>query len=191
MTHHGASWLVREERQREENTELLMKQLKLEAGDVACDVGAGNGYHSLRMARLVGPKGRVVAVDIQPEMLALLQQRAEREKVENVKTVLGEPGDPKLEPASCDLVLLVDVYHEFAQPAEMLGHLKRALKPGGSIALVEFRANDPNVPIKPLHTMTKAQMKKELAASGFEPVRSFDELPWQHLIFFAPAAGQR
>lgn len=187
MSHHGAGWLVREEREEEENTDLLLEQLRLEPGDVACDVGAGNGYHALRMAKHVEPDGRVIAVDIQPEMLALLKRRAQAAGVANVETRLGEPGDPKLKPETCDLVLLVDVYHELADPGGMLEHLKRALKPDGTIALVEFRANDPSVPIKPLHTMTKAQMKKELAASGLEPVRSFDGLPWQHLIFFGPA----
>jgi ubiquinone/menaquinone biosynthesis C-methylase UbiE len=187
MTHHGADWLVRDERQEEENTDLLLAQLRLEPGDVACDVGAGNGYHTLRMAKRVAPGGRAIAVDIQPEMLAMLKARAKKQGVKNVSTVLGEPGDPKLKPETCDLILLVDVYHELADPGGMLAHLKRTLKPGGTIALVEFRANDPSVPIKPLHTMTKAQMKKELAAAGLEPMRSFDGLPWQHLIFFGPA----
>jgi len=191
MTHHGADWLIRDERNAEENTDLLLEQLALEPGDVACDIGAGNGYHALRMARAVRPGGHVVAVDIQPEMLALLEARAEAAGIDGVKTRLGEPGDPKLAEGACDLVLLVDVYHEFSNPKAMLDALARALKPHGTIALVEFRAEDPSVPIKPLHKMTKARMTKELGSVGLEPVRSFDELPWQHLVFFAPTRGAK
>lgn len=186
MSHHGASWLTRDRRNAEENTDLLLKELRLEAGQVACDLGAGNGYHSLRMAPRVEPDGEVVAVDIQPEMLAMLEERARKANIGNVRTVLGSESDPRLPPGTCDLILLVDVYHELSQPAAMLEHMKAALKPKGRIALVEFRSGDPDVPIKPLHTMTKAQMKKEFASVDLTPVREFDGLPWQHLVFFGP-----
>ena len=186
MSDEGAGWLVRPEREAEENAARMLTELRLEPGDVACDVGAGNGYHTLEMARMVAPKGRAIAVDIQPEMLRLLDQRAEAAHVTNVQTLLGTSADPKLPAGTCDLILLSDVYHELADPAAMLGHLERALSPRGVLALLEFRAEDPGVPIKPEHKMSRKQMLLELGASGFEEVRSFDELPWQHLMFFAP-----
>ena len=192
MSYHGAGWLVRSERNAEENTDLLLKELRLANGDVACDLGSGNGYHSLRMARKVAPRGKVVAIDIQPEMLRMLEQRAGKQGIKNVETVLSAADDPKLGTGRCDLILVVDVYHELSDPAAMLRHMKRALTPKGRIALVEFRAEDPEVPIKPLHKMSKIQMVQEFGSAGLVPVRTFDGLPWQHLIFFAPkAAGSR
>lgn len=164
----------------------MLKELPLHAGDVACDFGAGNGFHTLEMAKRVAPKGRAIAIDIQPEMLKLLGERAKAAKVTNVQTLLGTANDPKLPAATCDLILLSDVYHELDDPAVMLGHLRRALTPRGVIALLEFRAEDPEVPIKPEHKMSKKQILLELGANGFELSRSFDELPWQHLMFFAP-----
>jgi ubiquinone/menaquinone biosynthesis C-methylase UbiE len=143
------------------------------------------------MAPRVEPDGEVVAVDIQPEMLAMLEERARKANIGNVRTVLGSESDPRLPPGTCDLILLVDVYHELSDPAAMLEHMKAALKPEGRIALVEFRSGDPDVPIKPLHTMTKAQMKKEFASVDLAPVREFDGLPWQHLVFFAPKDKER
>ncbi|MEM1025160.1 MAG: methyltransferase domain-containing protein [Myxococcota bacterium] len=184
MSHHGASWLVRPERQAEEGTALLLEQLGLSPGQVACDLGAGIGYYTLRMAQKVGPSGRAVAVDIQPEMLEMLQSRAEKAGVKNVETILGTQDDPKLGRARCDLILLVDVYHELSDPPAMLAAMKAALRPGGHIALVEYRAEDPSVPIKPLHKMSKAQMLAEFGSAGLAPIRSFDGLPWQHLVFF-------
>ena len=186
MSHHGAGWLVRPERQAEEDTAQLLEELELQRGSVACDLGAGNGYHTLRMAKKVGPRGTVVAVDIQPEMLSMLRARAKEAGLENVEFILGTQTDPKLGESRCDLILLVDVYHELSDPAFMLQAMKRALRPQGRIALVEYRAEDPEVPIKPLHKMSKAQMKKEFGSAGMRPVRSFDGLPWQHLVFFAP-----
>jgi ubiquinone/menaquinone biosynthesis C-methylase UbiE len=138
------------------------------------------------MARTVAPKGRAIAVDIQPEMLKLLGERAKAEQVTNVQTVLGAGNDPRLPAGACDLILLSDVYHELDDPAAMLGHLKGALSARGVIALLEFRAEDPKVPIKPEHKLSRKQILLELGANGFELVRSFDELPWQHLMFFAP-----
>jgi len=184
MSHEGAEWLTRPEREAEEKTSRMLKELRLEPGDVACDLGAGNGYHTLAMAKAVAPKGRAIGVDIQPEMLELLQQRAKKQGVANVETILGGESDPKLPDATCDLILLADVYHELAEPAAMLQHLGDALTPTGEIVLLEFRGEDPEVPIKPLHKMTKKQMLRELEANGFELSRSFEELPWQHLMFF-------
>jgi SAM-dependent methyltransferase len=189
MSHEGAPWLTREEREAEENTSLLLKELELAPGDVACDLGAGNGYHTLRMARAVAPRGRVIAIDIQPEMLKLLRARASDAGIENIETVLGESADPKLPAATCDLLLMVDVYHELDEPAAMLRRLARALTKRGTIALVEFRAEDPEVPIKELHKMSKAQIMREYQANDFTLVRSFDGLPWQHLMFFAPRSA--
>jgi SAM-dependent methyltransferase len=185
MSHEAAPWLIRSEREKEELTSRMITELRLEPGDVACDVGAGNGYHTLMMAKLVAPGGRAVAVDIQPEMLEMLEDRAEEAGIENVETVLGEEADPQIPAGTCDVILMVDVYHELSDPEAMLGHLGRALDEGGEIALVEFREEDPAVPIKPLHKMSKAQIRKEYEANGFELVRQFDGLPWQHLMFFA------
>ena len=162
-------------------------QLGLSPGDVACDIGAGNGYHSLKMARAVGPSGKVLAVDIQPQMLDLLDARAREAGVTNVQRVLSAQTDPKLPDGACDLILLVDVYHELEDPAAMLGHLRRALSPKGRIALLEFRAEDPNVPIKELHKMSKAQILREYEANGLKLSAEFDGLPWQHLMFFTAA----
>ncbi len=186
MSHLGAPWLTRPEREAEEKTSLLMEALQLKPGDVACDLGAGNGYHSLRMARAVEPDGKVIAVDIQPQMLALLKKRAELEGISNIEVVLGKDTDPQLAHDQCDLLLMVDVYHELQEPAAMLKRLALSLRPRGLIAVVEFRGEDPKVPIKPLHKMTKAQILKEFRANGFKLERSFDQLPWQHLMFFAP-----
>lgn len=188
MSHLGAPWLTRPERDAEENTTLMHEQLGLSAGDVACDVGAGNGYHTLRMAKAVAPSGKAIAVDLQPEMLELLGTRATDAGLTNVQTVIAEPTDPKLAPGTCDLILLVDVYHELSDPAAVLGHLSRALTPRGRIALLEFRAEDPDVPIKELHKMSKAQILAEYRANDLALESSFDGLPWQHMMFFVPAA---
>jgi ubiquinone/menaquinone biosynthesis C-methylase UbiE len=136
------------------------------------------------LAKLVGDKGRVVGVDIQREMLLLLEARAKEAEIKNVETVLGLPHDPKLPDASVDLILLVDVYHEFSHPEQMLAAMRKALKPKGRIALVEFRAEDDKVPIKPEHKMSKKQILKEFPANGFKLVKEHDKLPWQHLMFF-------
>jgi len=181
----GAEWLLRKTREEQENVTLLLEALDVQPGWTIADVGVGNGYHALPMAREVGPEGRVLGVDIQPEMLRMLEQRARDAGIENVVAVLGGATDPNLEPGSCDLILMVDVYHEISQPAEMLASLRRSLRPGGRVALVEFRGEDPDVPIKPLHKMTKVQCRKEFEANGFVLTHSFDELPWQHLLFFA------
>jgi predicted methyltransferase len=187
MSFQAEQWLVRAEREKEERCGELLKALHLKSDQVVADIGCGNGFYTFRLADLVGPKGRVYAVDIQPEMLELLKSEAKRRKTgENVTPVLGTVVDPKLPPASVDLAFLVDVYHEFDHPVEMLAALKKSLKPGGRLVLVEFRLEDPEVPIKLLHRMSKAQMKKEMDANGFDVAEEFDGLPWQHVVFYAP-----
>jgi len=184
MHYLGAPWLVRESREREEDCKTLLAALKVKQGDTVCDLGCGNGFYSLKLAKLVGERGRVVAVDIQREMLEFLKDRAAAEKIGNIELVLGTTVDPKLPERAIDLVLLVDVYHEFDHPEEMLAAIHKSLKPTGRVALAEFRAEDPKVPIKPLHKMSKAQIMKEFPANGFQLVEEFDKLPWQHLMFF-------
>jgi SAM-dependent methyltransferase len=184
MHYSGAPWLVRESRQREEDCKRLLAALKVKPGDTVCDLGCGNGFYTLALARLVGPKGKVYAVDIQPEMLKLLNERAKKERVGNVTPILGSVIDPRLPERQIDLVVLVDVYHEFSYPEQMLAAIRKSLKPQGRIALAEFRAEDPNVPILPLHKMTKKQILKEFPANGLRLVEQFDGLPWQHLMFF-------
>lgn len=184
MSYHGIPWLNRPERVDEEKPSEMLEQLRLRDGMTVCDMGSGDGYYTFKMANLIAPKGRVIAVDIQPEMLQALSRRMKEIKVENIDTVLGELWDPKLEASSLDVVLMVDVYHEFSHPIQMLAAIRTALKPDGVIALVEFRAEDPTVPIKPEHKMTKAQAIKEYRANGFKLVREYDKLPQQHLMFF-------
>ena len=184
MHYTGAPWLVRESRQREEDCRMLLEALQIKPGQTICDLGCGNGFYTLELARQVGPEGTVYAVDIQPEMLRLLVTRARQAKLFNIRPVLGTVMDPRLPPGEVDLVFCVDVYHEFSHPELMLGRIRESLRKEGQIVLAEFRGEDPAVPIKPLHKMTKAQVKQELEPNGFELVREFDKLPWQHLMFF-------
>lgn len=156
MSFHGADWLTRDERIVEEDPDALHRELAMKPGQTACDIGAGNGYHSLRLATAVAPGGKVLAVDIQPEMLELLRARAQAAGVQNVEPVLATPEALGLADGVCDLELLVDVYHELAQPEPMIAQLRRALAPGGRLAIVEFRGEDPDVPIKPEHKLTRA-----------------------------------
>lgn len=183
----GAEWLMRQNREEEENAALMLKELRIQPGWTICDLGCGNGYHALTMAGMTGETGQVLAVDIQPQMLDMLTARAASRNVKNIKPILGAYHDPHLPAASCDLILLVDVYHEFSHPEHQLKAMHAALKPGGRVALVEFRAEDDKVPIKPEHKMSKAQIAKEWLPMGFEIDREFDGLPWQHLIFFRKA----
>jgi ubiquinone/menaquinone biosynthesis C-methylase UbiE len=185
MSYLGADWLIRESREREEACEKLLEVLKVEPGAVIGDMGCGNGYYSLKLAKLVGDKGRVLGVDIQPEMLSLLKKRTAAAGVKNVEPILGTLIDPKLPRGGVDLILLVDVYHEFSHPEHMLQAMRKSLKPEGQIVLVEFRAEDPDVPIRPLHKMTKKQIMKEIPPNGYKLVRQYDKLPWQHVMFFA------
>ena len=183
MGHGAASWLERPEREREERTDLLLKELALESGDVVADIGAGSGYFTFRLASRV-PNGTVLAVDIQPEMLDIIRDSARARGIQNVQTIQGEIDDPKLANGAVDLVLLVDAYHEFSHPFEMMTAIRKALKRGGRVALVEFRGEDPNIPIKPLHKMTEAQAVKEMKVVGLEWIETRQVLPQQHLIFF-------
>jgi ubiquinone/menaquinone biosynthesis C-methylase UbiE len=187
MGHQGAAWLDRPEREVEEAPSVLMRSLGLKPTDTVADVGAGTGYFALRLASLV-PQGRVLAVDIQPEMLQILEHKRREAHLRNVQPMLGKPDDPGLPPASVDLVLLVDVYHEFAFPREMMQGLVRALKPGGRVALVEYRAEDPDVPIRATHKMSQAQARSEMQAVGLVWAGTVDTLPWQHLMFFTLGA---
>lgn len=184
MHFSGAPWLTRDSRQREEDCALLMRQLGLARGQVVCDMGCGNGFYSLQIARRVGRRGRVLAVDIQPEMLTLLRERATAAGLANIEPILGSVVDPQLPPQSVDLILCVDVYHEFSHPVHMLAAMRQALRPDGRLALVEFRLEDPNVPIRLEHKMSQQQAITELLANGFEFVGRFDGLPWQHLLWF-------
>ncbi len=183
MGHLGASWLERPEREREERTDRLIANLPLDADDVIADIGAGTGYFSFPMAQRV-PEGRVLAVDIQPEMLSLVEIRREELGVNNIETVLGTESDPRLDPASVDLILLVDAYHEFSYPREMGLAMAKALKPGGRLVLIEYRGEDPNVPIKRLHKMTERQARREMQAVGLDWVGTRDFLPQQHFMVF-------
>ena len=184
MGHQAADWLDRPERYREERPDLLLYELEIKPGMSVADVGAGTGYHVERVSPLVGSTGRVYAVDIQPEMLALLDKRLKRIGVNNVVPVLGTIRDPKLAANSLDLIFMVDVYHEFDHPAQMLSKMVAALKPGGRLAFVEFRAEDDQVPIKALHKMSEAQIRKEAGAFGLTWVKTGASLPWQHVVIF-------
>lgn len=184
MHYLGAPWLMRETRQREEDCEKLLAALKVQPGQVVCDMGSGNGFYTLQLAQLVGPEGKVLAVDIQPEMLHMLSERAREAELHNIEPIVGTQVDPRLAPESVDLILMVDVYHEFSHPEQMLAAMRQALKPGGRIALAEFRLEDRSVPIKRLHKMSKKQILREYTANGFKLVEQYDQLPWQHLMFF-------
>lgn len=189
MGHFGVGWLERPEREREERTDLLVKALKLKPTDAVADIGAGSGYFTMRMAPMV-PEGVVYATDIQREMLDIVTERALEEQLHNIMPVLGEIDHCGLEPNSIDVALFVDAYHEFSHPREMMESLLDALKPGGRVILVEYRLEDPSVPIKERHKMSEAQAKLEMAAVGddvrgrFEFVENISALPQQHLMVF-------
>ncbi len=189
MGHQAADWLERSERDAEEHTEVLVEQLRLRPGDVVADIGAGTGYYSRRLAKRVGPGGKVFAEDIQPEMLVLLTNSMAELSISNVVPILGSITNPALPAASLDLVLLVDVYHEFDFPSEMMESICRSLKPAGRVVFVEFRAEDPKVPIKPLHKMSVAQVRKEMATHPLEWSQTIEVLPRQHIIVFRKRAG--
>jgi len=184
MHYTGAPWLVRESRQREEDCRMLLDALKIEPGQTVCDLGCGNGFYTVELARRVGRTGTVYAVDIQPEMLRMLAERAVAEDLPNIRPVMGTPIDPRLPAGKVDVVLCVDVYHEFSHPEAMLARIRESLAERGQLVLAEFRGEDPAVPIKPLHKMTKAQIRAELEPAGYEIAREFDRLPWQHLMFW-------
>ena len=189
MGHGAANWLERPERNVEENTELLVKSLPVKPGEVIADIGAGTGYFTRQLAPKVGPKGKVFAVDVQPEMIALLTNRMAALNISNVQAFLGTTTDPKLPPASVDWVLMVDVYHEFSHPHEMMQAICKSLKPSGKVVFVEFRGEDPEVPIKPLHKMTEAQVRKEMSVQTLEWRETISVLPRQHIIIFQKKSG--
>jgi FkbM family methyltransferase len=188
MGHLGAGWLERPARERQERTDLLISGLPLEEDDVVADIGAGTGYFSFPIAERV-PRGRVYAVDIQPEMLAYIEQRIEERGADNVVPVLGSITSPELPAGAIDLAFIVDAYHEFSHPAEMGAALVEALKPGGRLVLIEYRAEDPSVPIKTLHKMSEAQVRREMDALGLSWVETQDYLPQQHVLIFEKPAG--
>ena len=186
MSHRGASWLDRTERDREENTSRAVELLDVAPGMVVADFGAGSGYYTERLAKEVGPSGRVLAVDIQPEMLELLGARIARLGLTNVELVRSTEDDPRLPTGTVDLIVMVDVYHELGQPQIVLRRMKSALSPTGRIAILEYRKEDPAVPIRLEHKMTVAEATAEFGAEGYQLARRVDSLPWQHLLFFAP-----
>lgn len=184
MGHQAADWLERPEREKEEQPELLMGALHLKPGDAVADIGAGTGFYSRRLARAVGTNGVVYAEEIQPEMLDILTNKMAELGIHNVKPVLGTVTDTRLAPNSVDMIMMVDVYHEFDHPREMTESMVKALKPGGRLVFVEFRGEDPKIPIKPLHKMTVAQVRKEMAAFPLTWVGTEEVLPIQHIIVF-------
>ena len=184
MSYHGAPWLERPERMAEERPDLVLDALDLKPGMSVADLGAGSGFYAWRIGRRVGERGIVYAVDIQPEMVRLLEKRMAQKGASNVKALLGTATDPRLPAGALDLVVMVDVYHELEFPYEVLNSIVRSLKPGGRLAFVEYRGNDPGVPIKALHTMTEAQVRKEAAGQPLEWVKTVSDLPWQQVIVF-------
>lgn len=190
MGFEGAPWLERENRASEERPDLLVEELHLQPGMMVADIGAGSGYLSRRMAPLVGP-GRVFAVDVQPQMVALLTELSQKPEYQNLVPVQGSADDVKLPPASVDLAVMVDVYHELAYPYEVMRSLVRALKPGGRVVLVEYRGEDPAVPIKPLHKMTEAEIRREMSVLPLIWERSSERLPMQHIVVFRAESGTK
>ena len=184
MHWQGAPWLMRKLREEEEKTSEMINELKLKPGISVADIGSGNGYHTLMMAKIIGEKGQAYAVDIQPEMLIMLEERAKKAGMENIKLIENRFWDADLPEKSVDFVLMADVYHEFSHPQQMLSSIKKSLKQDGVVCLLEFKSEDPKVPIKPEHKMSKAQVIKEMSSNGFVLSRSYDKLPWQHLLFF-------
>lgn len=188
MSWQGTDWLFRETRIEEEQPEAMLDELKIKKGATVADVGAGAGYHSIRLARRVGPDGTVLATDLQPEMLQFLRQNAQLAGVKNIRPILATQQDTKLPEGKVDLILLVDVYHESSDPERFLQGMKKALRPGGRLVLVEFRGEDPAVPIKPEHKMTLKQVRREVEPQGLTFKDSLEFLPWQHVIIFEKPA---
>ncbi|MFN7913826.1 MAG: methyltransferase domain-containing protein [Vicinamibacterales bacterium] len=184
MSYLGADWLDRSERVQEEEPDVALDAIKLTPGSTVADVGAGSGYMTVKMAKRVGPTGEVLANDIQPQMLSMLRQRLDREKIANVELVLGTYDDPRLPANTLDLILMVDVYHEFSQPQAMLKKMRDSLKPGGRLVLLEYRKEDPTIPIRPDHKMSVAEAKMELEAEGFTLASVDERLPRQHILVF-------
>jgi ubiquinone/menaquinone biosynthesis C-methylase UbiE len=189
MGYQGAPWLERSEREEEEAPDVALNVLKIPKGASVADIGAGSGYVTVRLAARVGPTGHVFANDVQPQMLNMLARRLSDQKITNVTLVEGTFDDPKLPPASVDLALMVDVYHELSQPQAILRHLRESLKPGGRLVLLEYRKEDPTVPIKPEHKMSVAEAKMEVEAEGFTLSKVDEALPRQHILIFTAKPG--
>jgi ubiquinone/menaquinone biosynthesis C-methylase UbiE len=184
MGHEAADWLDRPEREQEEQPSRLVQSLPLKKGDAVADVGAGSGYLTFRLAERVGPTGAVFAQDIQPEMLGIIRARTRERGLKNIRTVLGAESDTRLPANSVDLLLLVDVYHELSYPWELTRSMVKALKPGGRLVLVEYRREDPSVPIKLLHKMSEAQVRKEMSVQPLRWEKTSEVLPRQHIFIF-------
>jgi len=184
MGHQAAGWLERPERDSEERPQLVIDALEIKPGQTIADLGAGSGYYSFRIAPLVGQQGEVLAIDVEPRMLRIVAERAKQAGVANVTTVLSAASDPNLPADSVDLLFMVDVYHELAFPFEMMVQVREALKPGGRVALIEYRAEDPKVMIKAVHKMSERQIVRELEAAGFRHLKTVRTLPLQHLAIF-------
>jgi ubiquinone/menaquinone biosynthesis C-methylase UbiE len=180
----GADWLTRTERVEEEHPDEALDLIGIPAGATVADVGAGVGYYSAKLAQRVGPQGKVYANDIQIQMLERLRKNMSEQKITNVVPVLGADDDPRLPKDQMDLILLVDVYHEFSKPVAMIDHIRDSLKPGGRLVLLEYRAEDPDVPIKAEHKMSVKTVRKELEPQGLKFQKSIEKLPWQHIIVF-------
>jgi precorrin-6B methylase 2 len=191
MGHEGARWLERPEREAEEAPARAVAALNLQPGQIVADIGAGSGYYTMLLSAAVGPRGRVYATDIQPEMLALIKRRVEEKRVSNVEVVLGTATESKLPDAGVDLALMVDVYHELSQPQAFLRSLTRALAPRGRLVLIEFRKESSWVPIREEHKMTIRDARMELEAEGYRFERVIDVLPWQHILVFTPGTDRR
>ena len=183
MSHYGIDWLERKEREMEENTSLLLKNLAVKPGIIIADIGAGSGYYSALLSKMLGT-GKVFAVDVEPEMIAYLSERIKQEKLSHIVPILSTEQKLPLPENTIDMMLLVDVYHEFSYPYEMTLSMRAALKPGGKLVLVEFRSEDPTVPIKTIHKMSEAQAIKEFKAAGFVFDKNIGNLPWQHCMIF-------
>ena len=183
MGFEGIGWLERSEREKEENVSKLIQNMVIKPNDAIADIGAGSGYHVFRIAP-IAKKGMVYAVDIQTEMLMAIENSKETNNIKNIKTILGGEKSVYLAENSVDKILMVDVYHEFSFPIEMIKSITIALKPKGELFLIEYRGEDPNVPIKRIHKMTEKQAVKEMEAAGFKLKRNIDNLPWQHCMVF-------
>jgi ubiquinone/menaquinone biosynthesis C-methylase UbiE len=180
----GADWLTRPEREAEEHPGVALDEIGIAKGSTVADIGAGSGFYSIRLAERVGPNGKVYANDIQPGMLQLLRKNIAGKGLKNVIPILGTESDPKIPANSIDTALLVDVYHEFSHPQEMIRKLRQSLKPEGRLVLLEYRAEDPGVAIKPEHKMTVEQVTAELQPEGFKLIKRSEKLPWQHILIF-------
>jgi len=191
MGHLAAGWLDRPERVKEEQPAKLLEALGLKPGEVVADLGAGSGYFTFPLAQRVGPKGKVLAVEIQQEMLDIIKQKMKNRNITHINLVLGTITDPKLPKEGVDLILMVDVYHEFSHPYEMTEAMCKALKPGGRLVFVEYRMEDPNVPIKLVHKMSQKQVIKEMKPHPLKHLKTLDVLPWQHIVIFEKIAEKK